>query len=67
MITQEIMDKLVRVYGNGMARIIVYADWSGHTEVRDGRFWVKDFSFEDVQMLLSYLNAFILFANSNTE
>ena len=55
MITQQLLEKLERYYGKGMVRLVLFADWSGHTEVRDSASWHYDFSFEDIAQLDAHL------------
>ncbi len=55
MITQPLLDNLERYYGKGMARLVLFADWSGHIEVRDSASWHYDFAFEDIAQLEAHL------------
>lgn len=55
MITQQLLEKFERYYGKGMARLVLFADWSGHTEVRDSAAWQYDFAFEDIAQLEAHL------------
>lgn len=58
MITQEILQKLEKAYGRvGTVRLVVYGDFSGHTEVRDSASWVTVFPFENIPDLEAHLTS----------
>ena len=58
MITQEILQKLKKAYGRvGTVRLVVYGDFSGHTEVRDSASWVTVFPFENIPDLEAHLTS----------
>ena len=56
MITQEILQNLEKAYGrDGTVRLVVYSDFSGHIEVRDGASWDTVFLFENIADLEAHL------------
>lgn len=57
MITQALLSKLDRRYGLGMSRLILYSDFSGHIQMRDGGRWIDGFAFEDLDGLQVYLSS----------